>query len=300
MQNNDMKIYVSVVEGGSFAAAARQLGLTRSAVSRRIDSLEQRLGVRLLDRTTKHLSLTDAGEVYYRRSVKILSDIKEADLAVSQYGAEPRGTLKITCAVMIGLYKIIPHVAEFMRAHPDLSVSIDLSDAQDDPNLEIHDVAIAWGKLPDSALLASKIGETRQIICAAPSYIERYGAPSAPSDLDNHNCIVIRGFGAVYNEWLFETDKGVDVVKVTGPLVVNSGNAAYQALLAGCGIGRLTDLRGQVEIRDGNLVEVLGDFACKDAVPIHALFRGGKAVPPKVRAFVDFLKLKLAKSGEAA
>ena len=294
MQNDDLKIYVSVVEGGSFAAAARQLGLTRSAVSRRIDGLERRLGVRLLDRTTKHLNLTDAGDVYFRRGVKILSDIQDAELAASQYGAEPRGTLKITCAVMIGLYNVIPHIAEFMEAHPDLSVSIDLSDAQDDPNLEIHDVAITWGKLPDSALLARKIGETRQIICAAPSYLEKHDPPEVPSDLLNHTCIVIRGFGAVYNDWFFESERGVDVVKVTGPLVVNSGNAAYQALLAGCGIGRLTDLRGRIEVRDGSLVELLSGHALKDAVPIYALYRGGRSVPPKVRALVDFLKAKLS------
>ena len=293
VRNDDLSIYVSVVKLGGFAAAARHLSLTRSAVSRRINKLERRLGVRLLERTTKHVALTDAGNVYYRRGVKILADIEEAELATSQYGATPRGTLRVTCAVMIGLHKIIPNIGEFMRNHLDLSVSLDLSDAQDDPNLEIHDIAIAWGRLPDSSLLAAKLGVTRQIICAAPEYVARHGRPERPDDLLHHNCIIISGFGTHSNDWYFETSNGIDIVKVSGSLVVNSGNAAYQALLAGVGIGRLTDLRGHEEVRQGQLVELLEDYECKDAVPIYAVFRGGKVKPPKIRAFVDFYKEKL-------
>lgn len=293
VQHDDIKIYVSVVEQGSFAAAARHLGLTRSAISRRIDGLERRLGVRLLDRTTRHIHLTDAGDVFYIRSSKILSDLQEAELAVTEFGAKPLGTLKVTCAVMIGLHKVIPYLPEFMRQHPDLSIQLDLSDTPDDPNLEVHDVAITWGRLPDSALVASRIGLTRQIICAAPSYIAEHGQPSHPSELLNHNCIILSGFGMTRNEWYFESEDGINAVKVRGNFVVNSGNAAYQALLCGLGIGRVTDLRGGEDLRAGRLEVLLKDFECQDHVPIYALYRGRRIVPPKVRALIDFLKLKL-------
>jgi len=293
MHHDDMRLYVSVVEQGSFAAAARQLGLTRSAVSRRIDGLERRLGVRLLERTTKHISLTDAGDVYYTRVSRIIADQYEAELAVSQFGAKPLGTLRVTCAVMIGLHKIIPHLRDFMRAHPDLCIHLNLSDTPDDPNLEVHDVAITWGRLADSSLVASRLTTTRQIICAAPSYIAEHGRPATPSELFNHNCITLRGFGVTHNEWYFESNDGIDVVKARGNFVVNSGNAAYQALLSGIGIGRVTDVRGRDDIRAGRLEVLLKEFECRDAVPIYALYRGRKIVPPKVRALVDFLKARL-------
>jgi DNA-binding transcriptional LysR family regulator len=294
MQQDDLKIFVSVVEKGSFAAAARFLGLTRSAVSRRIDSLEHRLGVRLFDRTTKHIGMTDAGEIYYARGSKVLNDLQEAELALSEYGAKPKGVLRVTSAVMIGLYKIIPCIAEFTRAHPDLRLHLDLSDMPDDPNLEIHDVAITWGQLRDSALTASKLGITRQLICATPEYIEKYGAPTCPSDLHNHNCIVISSAGDDRNKWYFEGENGLETIKVTGNISVNSGNAAYQALLAGLGIGRLTELRGGAELRSGQLQVVLEDYECKDAVPIYALFRASKITQPKIRAFIDFLRHRLS------
>lgn len=293
MQHDDLEVYVAVVERGSFAAAARFLGLTRSAVSRRIDGMEQRLGVRLLDRTTKHLSVTDAGEVFYSRGAKILSDMNEAELAVSQFGAKPRGTLKITSAVMIGLYKIIPHLPEFIKSNPDLRLHLHLSDTPDDPNLEENDIAITWGELRDSALVASKLGETRQIICATPGYIAEHGEPKHPRDLLNHNCIIISGFGDERNKWFFETEQGFEAINVTGNFSVNSGNAAYQALLAGVGIGRLTDLRKGVEFDRGELIPILADYECKDGVPIYALFRNQKIIPPKIRVLIDFFRMKL-------
>lgn len=293
MQHDDLKVYVSVVDQGSFAAAARHLGLTRSAVSRRIDSLEHRLGVRLIDRTTKHLSLTDAGDVFYMRGLRVLSDLQDAELAVGQFGAKPRGTLKVISAVMIGLHKIIPYIPEFMGEHADLRIKLDLSDTPDDPNLELHDVAITWGRQPDSSLVASRLGFTRQVICATPGYIARHGRPSHPAELTGHNCIILTGFGATSNDWYFETDEGVKAVKVRGNFAVNSGNAAYQALLSGVGIGRLTDLRGGEELRSGQLERLLEAFECKDGVPIYALYRSQKIVSPKVRALIDFLKQKL-------
>lgn len=288
---------MSVVEAGGFTAAADRLGITRSAVSRRIDGLEQRLGVRLLDRTTRHVALTEAGDAYYRRGIRIIEEIADAELAASQYGGRPQGTLRITSAVMIGLYKIIPLLPAFIAEHADLKVQFDLSDEGDDPALDAHDVAIAWGSLPASPRIATKLTESRQIICAAPSYIARNGAPETPADLAAHSCLLISGLGSDRNEWYFETPRGPEVIKVTGSFTVNSGNGAYEALIAGIGIGRVTDLRVQGDIAAGRLVPILEAFERRDGVPIYALHKSRRHVPPKVRAFVDFLRDRLRGDG---
>lgn len=293
VHRDDIEVFVNVVEAGGFTAAADRLGITRSAVSRRIDGLEQRLGVRLLDRTTRHVDLTDAGDAFYRRGTKILEEIVDAELVASQFGGRPQGTLRITSAVMIGLYKIIPLLPAFIAAHADLKVQFDLSDERDDPGLDAHDVAITWGTLPESTRIATKLTESRQIICAAPAYLERHGCPRRPADLADHNCLLISGLGNDRNEWYFETPQGPEVVKVTGSFTVNSGNGAYEALIAGIGIGRVTDLRVQADISAGRLRPILEAFERRDGVPIYALHKSRRHVPPKVRAFIDFLRERL-------
>lgn len=293
VHRDDIEVFVSVVDAGGFTPAAGRLGITRSAVSRRIDGLEQRLGVRLLDRTTRHVGLTDAGDAFYSRCTRILEEIADAVLVASQYGGRPQGTLRITSAVMIGLYKIIPLLPAFIAAHTDLKVQLDLSDERDDPALEAHDVAITWGALPESMRIATKLTESRQIICAAPAYLERHGHPERPSDLADHNCLLISGLGNDRNEWYFETPQGQEVVKVTGSFTINSGIGAYEALIAGIGIGRVTDLRVQGDIRAGRLIPILAAFERREGVPIYAVHKSRRHVPPKVRALIDFLRDRL-------
>jgi DNA-binding transcriptional LysR family regulator len=269
------------------------LGLTRSAISRRLDRLEARLGVRLLNRTTRRISLTDAGEALYRRGTAILADIAEAEFAASRYGAEPQGTLKVQSAVMIGMHKIVPLLPDFLERYSLIKVQLDLSDEVSDPHMDDHDVSIRWGALADSPLVAVRISCTRQIICAAPDYLRRFGTPKHPRGLANHNCLLLSGLGIASNEWAFDIDGRRTDVRVAGNFVVNSGNGNYEALVAGLGIGRVTDLRVQADIRAGRLQPVLEEFEPKEATPIHALYKGGRHVPPKVRAFVSFLREKL-------
>jgi DNA-binding transcriptional LysR family regulator len=287
---SELQIFGCVVDQGSFAAAAKTLGVTRSAVCRRIDGLEKRLGVRLLDRTTRRISLTDAGEALYQRGARILSDIAEAELVVSEYGEEPRGTLRITSPIMIGLHKLVPLLPDFLGRYRHIKVQLDLSDDIIDPALADHDIGLRWGEQRSSALMITRVAESRQIVCAAPSYLDAFGSPETPYDLLKHNCLMMSRLGLAANEWGFVIDGEAVALKVSGNFVVNGGHGNYEALIAGLGIGRVTDLRVAEDIKGGRLRPILRDFEPRDAMPIYATYKGGALTPPKIRLFVDYLR----------
>jgi DNA-binding transcriptional LysR family regulator len=290
---DDLKIFAAVVDHGGFAPTARTLGITRSAVLRRVERLEGRLGVRLLNRTTRQVSLTDAGDVLYRRAVRILGDIAEAELVVSEFGAEPQGVLRVTSPIMIGLQKLVPLLPEFLGRHKLVNIQLDLSDDLIDPNLSQHDVALRWGEQDDSALVITRLTESHQIVCAAPSYLDRYGTPNAPTDLISHNCLMMSRLGLDFNEWAFRYPEGSRSIRVSGNFVVNGGSWHYEALLAGLGIGRITDLRGHDDIASGRLRRILQDYEPIGATPIYATHKSTRLVPPKVRAFIEFLRRRM-------
>jgi DNA-binding transcriptional LysR family regulator len=290
---SDLQIFAHVVESGSFAAAAKALGVTRSAVCRRIDGLERRLGARLLDRTTRRLSLTEAGETLYHRAQRILNEIAEAELIVSEYGGEPRGTLRITSPIMIGLHRLIPILPEFLGLYPQIKVQLDLSDDEIDPALADHDVGLRWGAPKDSAAIITKVAESRQIICAAPSYLDRHGTPENPQELLRHNCVLMSRLGLTSNEWSFVIDGRVSKLKVQGNYVVNGGHGNYEAVMSGLGIGRVTELRVAEDIRNGRLRPILQRFEPPDAMPIYAAYKAGPLVAPKIRIFLDFLRRRI-------
>lgn len=287
---DELRVFTCVVDHASFAAAARTLGLTRSAVSRRIDGLEKRLGVRLLDRTTRRISLTDAGEALYQRATRILADIAEAELAASEFGSEPRGVLRVTSPIMIGLHKLIPLLPDFLGRYRHIKLHLDLADDAIDPALTEHDVAIRWGEQRASSLIITRVAESRQIICAAPSYLERHGTPKTPFELTQHNCLMMSRLGTSANEWTFRTREGLLGVKVTGNFVVNGGHGNYEALLAGLGVARVTDLRAAEDISAKRLKPILREFEPSEATPIYAAYKSTRLIPPKVRAFVNYLR----------
>lgn len=287
---NELQIFGTVVDQGGFAAAAKALGVTRSAVCRRIDGLEKRLGVRLLDRTTRRISLTDAGEALYHRGTRILAEVQEAELAVSEYGEEPRGVLRITSPIMIGLHKLVPLLPDFLRRYRHIKVQLDLSDDVIDPALAENDIGIRWGEQRPSSLIITRIAESRQIVCAAPAYLERFGTPRSPNELLNHNCLMMSRLGLGSNEWSFLIDGEVMPLKVSGNFVVNGGHGNYEALIAGLGIGRVTDLRVLEDIRGGRLQPILREFEPDDAMGIYATFKSGRLVPPKIRLFIDYFR----------
>jgi DNA-binding transcriptional LysR family regulator len=287
---NELQIFGAVVDQGGFAAAAKALGVTRSAVCRRIDGLEKRLGVRLLDRTTRRISLTDAGEALYHRGARILAEVQDAELAISEYGEEPRGVLRITSPIMIGLHKLVPLLPDFLRRYRHIKVQLDLSDDVIDPALAENDIGIRWGEQRPSSLIITRIAESRQIVCAAPSYLERFGMPRTPHELLNHNCLMMSRLGLGSNEWSFLIDGEVVPLKVSGNFVVNGGHGNYEALIAGLGIGRVTDLRVIEDIRAGRLQPILREFEPDDPMVIYATFKSGRLVPPKIRLFIDYFR----------
>lgn len=287
---DDLRIFTSVVDNAGFAPASKALGLTRSAVCRRIDKFEKRLGVRLLDRTTRRTSLTDAGEALYLRSVRILSEIAEAELVAGEFGGEPQGILKVTSPIMIGLHLLVPLLPGFLGRYSGVKLQLDLADDGIDPALVDHDVAIRWGEQQTSALIITRLAESRQVICAAPSYLDRFGIPRTPRDLLDHNCIMMSRLGLSHNEWTFRLREGLTSIKVSGNFVVNGGHGNYEALIAGLGIARATDLRVAVDIGAGRLRRILRDFEPGSATPIYAAYKSGRLLPPKIRSFVNYLR----------
>jgi DNA-binding transcriptional LysR family regulator len=296
---DEIRVFTCVVDHAGFAPAAKSLDVTRSAVCRRIDRLEKRLGVRLLDRTTRRITLTDAGEALYQRSVRILADIAEAELVASEYGGEPQGVLKVTSPIMIGLHKLIPVLPEFLGRHRHIKFQLDLSDDAMDSALTDHDVAIRWDAQQSSAMIITRLTESRQIICAAPSYLRRHGTPKTPQDLADHNCLLMSRLGLAQNEWTFRSGDGPIAVKVSGNFVVNGGHGNYQALIGGLGIGRVTDLRAMEDVKAGRLQRLLVEFEPADATPIYAAYKRGRLVPPKIRSFINFMRERLKVVGGA-
>ena len=286
----ELQIFSCVVDHGGFASAAKALGITRSAVCRRIEGLEKRLGVRLLDRTTRRVRLTDAGEVLYQRSTRILADISDAELVVSEYGEEPRGTLRITSPIMVGLHKLVPLLPEFLARYHHIKVQLDLSDDVIDPALAENDIGIRWGEQKSSSHIITKIAESRQIVCAAPSYLERFGTPLNPHELAHHNCLMMSRLGLATNEWAFCIDGEPTTLKVSGNFVVNGGHGNYEALIAGLGIGRVTDLRVVEDIKVGRLQPILREFEPDEPMVIYATYKSGRLVPPKIRLFIDYFR----------
>lgn len=282
---NEMAIFVHVVEAGSFTGAAKNLGLPKSTVSRKITQLEERLGVRLIQRTTRSLRLTDTGNAYYSHCARILGEIEEANIAVTQMQSTPTGTLRITAPVLFGSTVLSGLVAEYMEHHPQVVVDLILSDQRLDLVQEGIDVAFRIGQLEDSSLIGRYLGDVRGILCASPDYIERFGAPSHPDQLPEHRLIT----GSNWLQWHMQGPQGQEVnLQVKPRLQVNDFASLYALALSGAGIGPLPLLIAAPAIRSGNLVPVLCDWPF-EASPIHALYPSNRHLSAKVRSFVDFV-----------
>jgi len=288
-----MDVLARVVEAGSFSAAARTLGTTPSAVSKRVAQLEDRLGVRLLNRTTRRLSLTDVGRGYYQRAQRILADIEEAEQFVMQQSAVPRGTVRLTASVAFGHRQIVPLLPELLLRHPELRVELSLTDRLVDVVGEGFDVAIRFGPLEDSTLIGRRLAADRRIVAAAPAYLARQGTPRHPRDLAQHNCLGFAARGQL-NEWAFRTPEGPLTVKIAGSLSADSAEALRAAAVAGLGIVRLATFAIGRDVAKGRLQALLRDFEAGGDRAIHAVYPESRHLSPKVRALVDFLAEKLA------
>ena len=284
----EMTAFVRSVDTGGFSAAARELGLTPSALSKLVTRLEDRLGARLLQRTTRRLQLTPEGEAFYLRSRRILAEIDEAEAEVVQAGVSPKGLLRLHCGSAFGMHQLAPAIPLFLARHPEVTLDITINDQPPATMEEGIDLAIRIGALDESSMVARRICNLERVICAAPAYLAKYGTPRTPDDLQQHNCLWITSL-PVLRRWPFDTDDGIRVVHIDGNVVANSAETVLQLAVAGVGITRLTDVIVGDAIRRGELLPILTDWHHVEPVPLYATYPSGRHLSPKIRAMVEFL-----------
>jgi DNA-binding transcriptional LysR family regulator len=289
----ELAVFVRAVDAGGFSAAARQLDLTPSAVSKLVTRLEDRLGVRLLNRTTRSLSLTAEGEALFRRAQRILAEIEDAEREVTQARHAPRGLLRLSTGVAFGLHQLPPVLPEFGRRYPEIRIELSVTDRLVDLVDEGQDLAVRTGVLPDSTLVARRICDLERAICASPAYLKRYGTPRVPAELAHHNCLRMLGHPEL-SQWPFDSRSGVHTIEVGGNLAANNAETLLQMALLGLGIVRLGDIVLDAPVRRGELVPILTDVHHVEPVPMHAVMPPGRHRLPKVAAMVDFLVEKFA------
>jgi DNA-binding transcriptional LysR family regulator len=299
MQSQDfttLQTFVTVVESGTLSRAAERLETTAGAVSRRIAALEQRLGLRLLNRTTRRLSLTEAGERYYEDVVGILRALGEAEDRVTHLSDDPRGNLRVAVPLSFGVRTLAPLLPGFVDRYPALRVSIDLDDRLVDILGSGSDLALRIGPLEDSTLVARRIREYRRVVCAAPEYLRRRGEPSTPAELVGHDCLHYSNV-ALRDEWSFgRGEGGVETVEVKGPLCANNGDLLREVAVAGMGICALPEFIAAEDLAAGRLKAILTGYEAP-ALTLWALWPSRRFVPAKVRVFVDYLVACLAAPG---
>lgn len=293
---NDTLIFVKVVEQGSFTAAARLLGQPKTTVSRKVQELEERLGARLLHRTTRRLGLTEAGSVYYEHCQRIARELEQAESAVSQLQSGPRGWLRFTVPYSVGINWIAPLLGQFQAQYPEIRVDMHLGNEMLDLISGETDLALRVGTLPDSNLIARKLGSLRTQVFASPAYIQRHGEPRHPDELQYHRTLAVRKQHQSQNNrfvWSLAEDGGQMQEFAVNPLLVANDTAALNSMLvAGEGLMLSSDVMAKPFIESGMLRRVLAGWTGPD-YDFSAVFAGGGMVSPKVRAFVDFLVEKL-------
>lgn len=281
-----MSVLLAVVEAGSLSAGARRLRSPLATVSRKVAELEQHLGTRLVVRTTRGLSLTDAGRAYVAASRMILRQVEEAEREAAGEHNAPRGALHVTAPVAFGQRHLLPVVLGFLAEQPEITVRLMLADRQISLAEEHIDVALRIGHLEDSALIATRVGHVRRIICASPAYLARRGVPQRPEDLAQHDGISFQGF-AVAPEWRYRRDSAAFAVEPRARMAVNTTEAAIEAALADVGIIRVLSYQVADELRSGRLRELLPDFA-PEPLPVNLLYLEAELLPLKVRCFMDW------------
>jgi len=281
----DLDVFSRVVAARSMSGAGRELGLSPAVISKRIRRLEERLGVRLLQRTTRQLALTEAGQGFYERVVGILAAIEEAEAWAAQGSATARGLLKVTAPTSFGRLHIAPHLNRFLDANPDVTVDLTLSDSFSDIVGEGFDLAIRIADLTDSSLIAKRLAPAHRILCAAPAYLAREGVPDTLADLQRHTLLIHNG-----SEWRLEGPDRLEAVRVMSRLRTNSSEVVREAVLAGSGIALRSTWDVGPELKSGALVRVLPAYASSRRVAVHAVYPSRRHLEHKLRAFLDFLQ----------
>ncbi len=286
-----MSIFVNAVEAGSLSAAARRLGLPLATVSRKVSDLEAHLKTRLLTRSSRQISLTGAGQSYVAACKRILEDVGEAERAASGEYSAPKGGLIITAPIVFGRLHVLPLVAEFLAAYPDINIRLVLANHVVNLLEDPIDLALRIGELPDSGLVATRVGAIRRVVCGSPAYFAAHGTPENPSDLATHACVTFEGLMAP-DAWTFNTGKSTLSVAVRSRLVVNTAEAAVDAAIASLGVTRVLSYQIAQAAREGLLSVVLQEFE-PPPLPVSLVHAGGRLLPLKLRAFLDFAAPRL-------
>jgi DNA-binding transcriptional LysR family regulator len=291
-----MKVFTTVVATGSFTAASERLDMSRAMVSKYVISLEERLGTRLLNRTTRRLSLTESGSTYYESCLQIISDVQEAEQAAGQLTSTPLGTLKITMPFAFGLHRLGPVLAEYVQLYTKVKLELSCNDRYVDLIEEGFDMAIRIGTLPESRLIARKLGVASSVVCASPAYLRQRGIPAKLEDLADHSCL---GYTYVNNgnEWRFLSGGKEEAIRIEGTIKANNGDILRLAALNGAGLILQPLFIVEEDLKAGRLVQVLNEYAATD-FGIYAVYPSRKHLSAKVRTFVDFLVDKLNSASE--
>jgi DNA-binding transcriptional LysR family regulator len=290
-----LRVFSQVVESGGFSAAAEKLGLSTTAASRHVAELEAHLQTRLLNRTTRRVSLTESGRAFYERAVQLIADLEEAEQEASRAAVVPRGTVKLTTAVNFGVRHVAPAIAAFLAAHPGVRFDVALSDRIVDLVEEGFDLAVRIGAPGSDNVVARKLGETRLLPCASPAYLAAHGAPRVPEDLAHHNCFTYE-YVTPRNVWRFRDAAGAErTVRVSGRLHSNNGDLLAEAAAQGAGIVFEPAFIVGPDVRAGRLVPLLQEFVALP-VPIYAVYPSRKHLTAKVRLFVEFLVERFSKA----
>lgn len=295
----ELEVFCAVIDGGSFSAAGRKLGLTPSAISRTLDRIEARLGARLLLRTTRVLTLTAEGRAYLAAAHRILADLDEAEQAISDQGA-PRGRIRVSAAIAHGRLCVVPLLGEFVRRYPNIVVDINLTDRVVDVAAGQADVAVRRGPLADSALTARRLDEHGLTVVASPDYLARRGVPRLPEDLSQHICLNFSS-RQVEPMWPFRRDGADYALKVHSAMEANNGDTLVQLAQDGIGIARASNFALGDALSHKRLVPLLQAFNPGDKEIFHAVFVGGASMPARIRVFVDYLVERMGEgAGKAA
>lgn len=286
MDLNDVLVFAKVVHTGSFIGAARELDMPKSTVSRRISELEERLGARLLQRTTRKLNLTDVGHTYYRHALRVVTELEEAEQAISQMQTAPRGLLRVTTPINFGF--LSPIVVSFMRRYPEVQVELVGLDRNVDLVEEGFDIAIRAGELRDSSLVARSLGALKSYLVASPEFLRRQGTPKQPEDVQGVNCLAF-GAGPERNTWKLTHEGRTVSIDIQGKLIVNDFEFLEAAARAGLGIAMLPLFRCIDDLRTKKLERVLPEWCTRD-VPLHAVYPSTRHLSPKVKAWLDHLR----------
>lgn len=282
-----LPVFAQVVESGGFTAAGSVLGLTPSAVSRQVSQLEDRLGARLLNRTTRRISLTEIGAAYYERARAALDTLAEAEQAVVDLSAAPSGVLRISMPSIFGSFHIAPILPGFVDRHPGIVLDVSINDRFVDLVEDGLDIAIRVAELRDSSLVARRIAPFRRLVAASPDYLARRGTPVAPADLADHDCLVLTSYQP-RGQWQFGAGKTISAVRVSGRIDSNSVDVLRRAALAGIGLVQLPSYVLSADIKSGQLVRLLTGYEA-DNRNVYAVYPASRHLSPKVRAFVDYL-----------